>query len=97
MDDNNASMPNFYSDKVNETICRTTADQDKGAIAYDYQLKCNGDVFCRIRTLSDPQQTPSGFEYGGGSARNVTRTNKMSLRNCYLRVNEEYWNYLLIN
>jgi hypothetical protein len=87
MDDNNASMPNFYSDRVNETICRATANEDTGAIAYDYQLKCNGDGFCRIRTLSNRQQTPPGFEYGDGSARNVTRTNKIVLTNCYLRIN----------
>ncbi len=87
MDDNNAPMPNFYSNKVNETICRTTANEDNGSVAYDYQLRCNGDGFCRIRTLSDRQKTPAGFEYGDGSARNVTRTNKMVLTNCYLRMN----------
>lgn len=87
MDNNNASMPNFYSDKVNETICRIVANDDKGAIAYDYQLNCNGNGFCRIRTLSDRQQTPSGFQYEDGSARNVTQTNKKTLTNCYLKIN----------
>jgi hypothetical protein len=88
MDDNNASMANFYSNTVNETICRTTANGDSGAIAYDYELKCNGDGFCRIRTLSDRHRTPAGFGYEDGTARNVTRTNKMALTNCYLRTNE---------
>jgi predicted alpha-1,6-mannanase (GH76 family) len=86
MDDNNASMPNFYSGGVNETVCRTTANEDKGAVAYDYQLRCDGSGFCRVRTLSDQGQTPAGFEYGDGSARNVTRTNKMVLTNCYLKI-----------
>ena len=87
MDDKNASMPNFYSDRVNETVCRTTASEDPSALAYDYQLKCDGSGFCRIRTLSDQQHTPSGFRYDDGSARNVTHTNKMVLTNCYLRIN----------
>jgi hypothetical protein len=87
MDDGNLSMPNFYSNEINETICRTTANEDNGAIAYDYELKCNGIGFCRIRTLSDQQQTPPGFIYEGGIARNVTGTNKMALTNCYLRIN----------
>ena len=86
-DDNNASMPNFYSGRVSETVCQQAAEDDAGAVAYDYQLKCNGDRFCRIRTLSDQGKTPAGFEYGGGSARTVTRTNKMVLTNCYLKIN----------
>ncbi len=86
MDDNNASMPNFYSDGVNETLCRTTANEDTGAVAYDYQSKCDGSGFCRIRTLSDQTHTPPGFQYGDGSARAVTRTNKMVLTNCYLKI-----------
>jgi len=77
----------FYSSEVNETICRTTADGDKGAVAYDYLLACDGTGFCRIRTLSDRQQTPPGFEYGGDRARTVTRTNKHALTNCYLKAN----------
>jgi hypothetical protein len=87
MDDKNASMPNFYRNEVNETICRTTANGDNGAIAYDYRLKCNGVGFCRIRTLSDRHQTPAGWTYEDGIARNATRTNKMALTNCYLRIN----------
>ena len=87
MDDKNNSMPNFYSDKVNETICRTTANADNGAIAYDYELKCDGNSFCRIRTLSDQSRTPTGFNYEGGIARNVTQTNKMPFSSCCLKIN----------
>jgi hypothetical protein len=86
MDNNNASMPSFYSGGVNETVCRTTANEDKGAVAYDYQLTCDGSGFCHVRTSSDQEQTPAGFEYEGGSARNVTRTNKFALTNCYLKI-----------
>ena len=93
MDDNNASMPNFYSNSVNETLCRRTATEDSGSVAYDYQLKCDGNTFCRIRTLSDQQHTPSGFKYSDGNARNVTRTNKMALTNCYLRTNIDKKNH----
>ena len=82
------SMPNFYSTAVNETICRVAANEDNGAIAYDYELKCDGSEFCRIRTFSDRSRTPSGFNYEDGIARNVTRTNKMALTNCYLRTNQ---------
>ncbi|MCC7160008.1 MAG: hypothetical protein IT281_10810, partial [Ignavibacteria bacterium] len=85
MDDNNSSMANFYKNDINETICRTTANADNGSIAYDYELKCNGRSFCRIRTLSDRHQTPDGWTYEDGSAHDVTRTNKMSLTNCYLK------------
>ena len=85
MDDNGVPMPNFYSNSVNETICRETANQDPGSVAYDFQLECNGDTFCRIRTLSDQQKTPSGFQYGGGDARTVTRTNNLPLNNCFLK------------
>ena len=85
MDDNGVPMPNFYSNSVNETVCRATADQDSGSVAYDFQLECNGDTFCRIRTLSDQQKTPPGFEYGGGDGRTVTRTNQLPLNICFLK------------
>jgi hypothetical protein len=85
IDDGNASMPNFYKNEVNETVCRTVANEDNGAIAYDYELKCNGIGFCRIRTLSDRHHTPPGWTYENGIARDVTRTNKMVLTNCYQR------------
>ena len=67
----NLTMPNFYRIQVNETVCRTTANEDNGAIAYVH--------------LSDQHQTPSGLTYENGIARNVTRTNKMALTNCFLR------------
>jgi predicted alpha-1,6-mannanase (GH76 family) len=86
VDDNNVSMPNFYNDGVNETVCRTMANEDAGVIAYDYQLRCDDSGFCRIRTLSDQTHTPPGFEYEDGSARSVTRTNKAVLTNCYLKI-----------
>ncbi|CAF0961146.1 unnamed protein product [Adineta steineri] len=88
IDEKNSSMPNFYSNRVNETICYLTAMNDKGAIAFDYQLNCNGNQFCRIRTLSDKHQTPPGFNYQDGIARNVTHTNKIPLTNCYIRRND---------
>ncbi len=86
MDNQNSSMPNYYRSGVNESLCRTTADDDVGAVAYDYQLKCDGNVFCRIRTLSDRQHTPPGWTYEDGNAISVTRTNKMALINCYLKI-----------
>ncbi|CAF4871566.1 unnamed protein product [Rotaria sp. Silwood1] len=86
MDDKNASMPNFNKMNVTETVCRTTAEQDKGAVAYDHQLGCNGFQYCRIRTLSDQHQTPPGWSYENGTAQNVTRTNKLPVSGCYLRV-----------
>lgn len=87
MNDNNASMPDFYIDIVDETVCRSMANEDNGSVAYDYQLGCADDRFYRIQTLSDRQQTPSGFEYEDGSARSVTSTIKRVLTSCYLRIN----------
>ncbi|CAF1503931.1 unnamed protein product [Didymodactylos carnosus] len=87
IDDQNFTMPNFYRNEVNETVCRMTASADSGAIAYDYQLNCVGIGFCRIRTLSSRSQTPSGWTYENGIAHNVTRTDKMVLTNCFLRTN----------
>lgn len=86
MDDKNASMPNYNKMNVTETLCRTTAEQDSGAVAYDHQLGCNGYQYCRIRTLSDPHHAPSGWSYENGTARNVTRTNKFPVTGCFLRI-----------
>ncbi|CAF1627313.1 unnamed protein product [Rotaria sp. Silwood1] len=86
MDDNGAYMPNFNKINVTETVCRTTAEQDQGAVAYDHQLGCPGYQYCRIRTLSDPQHGPPGWSYENNTARNVTRTNKLPVTSCYLRV-----------
>ena len=86
MDDKNASMPNFNKMNVTESICRTTAEQDKGAVAYDHQLGCNGYQYCRIRTLSDSHLAPAGWSYENGTARNVTRTNNLPVTGCFLRV-----------
>ena len=78
-------MPNFFSSQVNENICRQKAEGDQGSVAYDFQLKCNGETFCRIQTLFDPSKTPVGFQYAGGNVRTVTRTNKQRLTNCFLK------------
>lgn len=86
VDDNNTSMANFNKMNVNETVCRTTAEQDKGAVAYDHQLGCNGIQYCRIRTLSDPHQVPQGWSYENGTARNVTQTNKLPVTGCFLKL-----------
>ncbi|CAF4563375.1 unnamed protein product [Rotaria sp. Silwood2] len=86
MDDKNASMPNFSKMNVTEPVCRATADQDQGAVAYDHQLGCNGFQFGRIRTLSDPHLAPQGWSYENGTARNVTRTNKFPVTGCFLRL-----------
>ena len=86
MDDKGKSMPNFNRINVNDTVCRTTAEQDQGAIAYDHQLGCNGIQYCRIRTLSSVHQTPSGWSYENGTAIVVTQTNKAAVTACYLRV-----------
>ena len=85
IDEANASMSNFFKAGVGERVCRTTASQDQGAVAYDYQLSCMGIGFCRIRTLSDRQHTPSGWTYENGVARTVTRTNRVPLTSCFLR------------
>jgi hypothetical protein len=87
VDNNNVSMANFRSDKVNETTCRTTASDDSGAVAYDYESYCNGLGYCRVRTLSDKSHTPPRFDYEAGNGRNVTRANKMMLASCYLKMN----------
>ncbi|UJR20146.1 hypothetical protein I4U23_023278 [Adineta vaga] len=87
MDDRNGSMANFYRSGVNESVCRETGESDIGAVAYDYELKCDGSSFCRIRTLSDRHSTPVGWTYEDGNAVTVTCTNGMSLVNCYLRTN----------
>ncbi len=71
---------------VTETLCRTTAEQDKGALAYDHQLGCTGIEYCRIRTLSDQHQTPAGWSYENGTARNVTQSNKLPVSGCFLRL-----------
>jgi hypothetical protein len=79
-------MPNFYQNAISEDLCRTTANADPGAVAYDYQISCTGWGFCRIRTLTDKSQTPSGFLYEDGIARKVTSTNKVTIANCYTRI-----------
>lgn len=86
MDDRNSSMPNFYKRDVKESVCRATANGDTGAVAYDYELDCLGIGFCRIRTLSDQHQTPPGWTYENGNARNVTRSNKLPLTSCFLKL-----------
>lgn len=86
IDDKNASMPNYNKINVTETLCRTTAEQDKGALAYDHQLGCNGINYCRIRTLSDPHQVPAGWGYENGTAKNVTRTTNSPVTGCFLRL-----------
>ncbi|CAF2713130.1 unnamed protein product [Rotaria sp. Silwood2] len=48
-DDKNLSMANFYKNDFNKAICRTTVNKDNDSVAYDYQLKCNGIGFYRIR------------------------------------------------
>ena len=86
VDDKNASMPNFNKANVTESVCRTTAEQDTGAVAYDHQLGCNGYQWCRIRTLSDQHQVPAGWHYENGTARNVTQANKIPVTGCFLRL-----------
>ena len=86
MDDNNDSMSNFYQNAISEHLCRKTANEDEGAVAYDYQISCTGWGFCRIRTLSDQSRTPSGFDYEDGVARHVTRTNKVTMASCCVRI-----------
>ena len=85
-DDKNASMPNFNKMNITETVCRATAEQDKGAVAYDHQLGCSGINYCRIRTLSDPHQVPAGWGFENGTARNVTRSNNLPVSACYIRL-----------
>lgn len=87
VDDKHAFMPNFYSWLVDEAACRAAANEDPGAVAYDYEIKCNRDRVCRIRTLSDSTKRPPGFEYQDGTARNVTHTSQTILTNCYLKIN----------
>ncbi len=85
-DDKNASMPNFNKMNVTEAACRTTAEQDPGAVAYDHQLMCNGIEYCRIRTLSGPHQVPAGWGFENGTALNVTRSNNFPVTGCFLKV-----------
>ena len=85
MDDRNCSMPNFNKRDVKESVCRATANEDKGAVAYDYELGCLGIGFCRIRTLTGPDQTPPGWAYESGNARTVTQSNKLPLTSCFLK------------
>ncbi|CAF0882883.1 unnamed protein product [Adineta ricciae] len=85
MDGRNESMANIYRSGVSESVCRETSESDVGAVAYDYELKCDGSRFCRIRTLSDRHATPEGWTYEDGNALTVTNTNGMALVNCYLR------------
>jgi hypothetical protein len=86
MDDNNDSMSNFYQNAISEELCCETAENDKGAVAYDYQISCTGWGFCRIRTLSPESHTPSGFSYDNGVARRVTGANQVTIVSCYVRV-----------
>ncbi|CAF3324465.1 unnamed protein product [Rotaria socialis] len=85
-DDKNASMPNFNKMNVTKIECRTTAEQDTGAVAYDHQFGCNGIQYCRIRTSSGPHQTPQGWSYENGTTKTVTRSNKFPVTSCFLRV-----------
>jgi len=85
-DAKNASMPNFNKMNVTQDVCRTTAEQDPGAVAYDHQLGCNGIEYCRIRTLSDPKQAPTGWSYENGTTHNVTMGNNLPVTSCFLKV-----------
>lgn len=86
VDDKNASMPNFNKMNVTDAVCRATADQDKGAVAYDHQLGCNGINYCRVRTLSDPKSVPAGWGFENGTAHNVTRTSNFPVTACYIKL-----------
>jgi predicted alpha-1,6-mannanase (GH76 family) len=85
-DDKNASMPNYNQINITESVCRATAEQDSGAVAYDHQLGCNSVNYCRIRTLSDPHQVPKGWNYENATAKTVTRSNNYPVTGCYLKV-----------
>ncbi len=86
MDYKNASMPNFNKMNITAALCRATAEQDPGAVAYDHQLMCNGIEYCRVRTLSDPHQVPPGWGFENGTAKNVTQSNQFPVSGCFLKV-----------
>ncbi|CAF1289707.1 unnamed protein product [Rotaria magnacalcarata] len=88
-DDKNASMPNFNKMNVTKTECRTTAEQDTGAVAYDHQFGCSGIQYCRIRTLSDQHQTPQGWGY-----ENVTEEIKQQGESKQEEINKLNYNFI---
>jgi len=84
-DDQMQSMPNCYRSSVSEDQCRAVAQNDAKAVAYDISTSCDGQTFCRVRTLGGSSACPSGWSWGGGSATTVTTTNGNDLTLCVLK------------
>jgi len=84
-DDQMQSMPNCYQSGVSEAQCRALAQTDSKAVAYDISTGCDGQTFCRVRTLGGASACPSGWSWGGGSATTVTTTNDNDLTLCVLK------------
>jgi len=85
VDNNMQPMPNCYKEDISEELCRTTAKNDKKAVAYDISTSCNGKTFCRVRTLGEPSNCLPGWSWGGGSATTVTSTNRNDLTLCVIK------------
>jgi len=84
-DDQMQSMPNCYRTGVTEAQCRSQAQNDAKAVAYDLSTSCTGQTSCRVRTLGGASACPSGWSWTGGSATTVTTTNGNDLTLCVLK------------
>jgi len=85
VDDKGQSMPNCFRSGVSEESCRNVAQNDAKAVGYDISTYCNGQTYCRVRTLGGPSACPSGWSYGGGSATTVSSADGNHLTVCVLK------------
>lgn len=83
MDDKGQSMPNCYLAGIDEIACRDRAFADSLAVAYDFQLTCEGSSFCRVRTLS--KSCGDGWQWADGTATTVSKSTGDSLTVCVIK------------
>lgn len=80
-----SSMGNCYRNGVDEVACRTSADGDARAVAWDHESTCLGDGFCRVRTLAGAASCAAGWAWADGPATAVSSANGAALTTCYVR------------
>lgn len=91
-DDAGGAMPSCFLWTLSEKGCITAALALEGAVAYDYTWHCDGQLMCRIRSLSAssaactalPHNYPATFGFEAGNATNVTTVVPASNTICVL-------------